>query len=446
MRNRHFVLLAFVILVHTQDLVLSLLFPYLGVSTSRLLVAGKFVVAIALILVFMSDRKSKSPVRVPIIPLFVVAISSIHLAFDRTSISLSNKLGSFVSIVTPFVLYYVGVASKLSARECLAFTKGVVYLALISVLFGVFDLLFLSVDTLWANKLHLGNYLVQVKEIPTYSFDPNYRLPYNFFYNYFSEASYRRLVGLSAAVLATSYFLIFPIQYLFFRERNLGKNTTNFFITIILFAGILLTLTRGAIISLLIGSFVAAYVGKPRDTSEYNKVSQKNPKTAGKLLLLLTGITVFFGTTVTPAIPQLLSGTDGSSAGHIRGTLAGFRGLVSTLVIGNGLGVSGGAGYRGAVDLNQVGENAYLVIADQIGLIGAILSLTWLLSVIRDAFLLCKEDRMNGRVALASSFSLFVSGFASEQILTFTTFPAVWIFLGTTVGNRKVVNRYVKER
>lgn len=417
----------YTVLVATQDFWLPLVWRVLGTPIAKFLLVAKLFAAIAICLALLV-RKGRRAVMLPsgwalLLGLVVVVYLLVGGGGARTG----AKLAAASSIASPVVLFCMGLWLEFPRRQIVAYVRWISGFAVLSVLFGFFDQFLLSVSTVWVSQLNLTGYLLEVKGVAPYSLDPAFGLPYNFFFGYFlGGGGLRRLVGFGGSPLATAYFLMILVVMLAALAGELPRRTR--LVILVLGAGLLGTLTRGAIVSCVLAFAVLSLAMRVR--------SPRLKARAGVGLLLIGLTTLFlasgFGRSVVGAT---LTGTDGSTSGHISGTRAGIDGLGRVLVVGKGLASAGGAAQQDPTATTNVGENAFLVVAVQLGAVAGIALLLWLVSIavsLRQAHRRTKDPLFAGGIAAVAG--LVASCLFSEQLLTFTTFVNGWLLLGMLVS------------
>jgi O-antigen ligase/polysaccharide polymerase Wzy-like membrane protein len=212
-------------------------------------------------------------------------------------------------------------------------------------------------------------------------------LPENFVYNPGGDRPLRRLVSTFLSPLATAYLLVVALLLLQVRERGRWVAPAS----ALLFAGLLWTHTRAAILALAVGlavlalglrrpalvataivtvavgvAFVRVYedIGpKTRFTATelefQHRQAQRNPSASG----------------------DPFSAGESSTASHWRNLRAGIE-TVARHPQGYGLGNSGVTAFRSGVT-PKAGESTYTELGVDAGLVGALLFIAWSLALLR---------------------------------------------------------------
>lgn len=432
-RTRPIILVAAVIIAVSavQDPVAAWLSLHTSPTVAYAVVVAKYLGALLLLAAaWLGDPRQTKVLP----PLILVGAAYVLLAMTYLLLP-GAKHGSMLvasqSLVMPVVLTSAGFLITPSTRDIRTLLAFISVLAVVSVLLGTLDQLLLPASTIWTKYLDLGDFLTRVKGVPAdWLIDG---LPFNFFYSA-GHLELRRLVGLSGSPLATGYSLLLPLLLWLTIAAGRGYGVAASRVrprvfVLVIGVGVLLTLTRGAIVSGIGGGMAISVLARRSETVS----TQRWARIAGGVAVALA-----LAMALPPAravVGSTINGTEGSAAGHIAGSRAGLADLRRVIVMGGGLGTAGGAGQLGRAEVSSgAGEDAYLVIAAQIGVPGMILFGAWLSTI---AVALLRARRLHrgeielyaiGSIGVLVAYSL--SGFFSEQLLTFTTFSAGWIMLG----------------
>lgn len=354
-----------------------------------------------------------------------------------------NSITAARALVNPVLLFTAGRLLCPSDLQTRTLVRAIVAVSIITVLLGAIEQFLLSTGAIWKGWVGLESYLLEVKGVVSTALRPGTGVTHNFWF--LSPAGqYRRLAGLSASPLSTGYYLVLPaVITLVLTVRRRGETFLpryRWVVVVIIWIGLLLTITRGAILASLSALGVAMLL-RGRRAREKNQF---------RPLMVIGALALLSILAVKPVRQMSLDALllrDRSAPGHIAAIREGFDRLDSVLWTGRGLGSAGGSSQFGGVGANLViGENSYFVVAHQLGVPGLLLFLTWLLSLL--AALLSRWRRTQGwrRDLYASMAGVLIgyaiSGFVSEQLLTFTSVAHFWLLSGALLSLRTMHTPY----
>jgi len=291
-------------------------------------------------------------------------------------------------------------------------------MGVISASFGLVEIL-VPIKYIWNGILDLGGYLTNIKGFAR-------ELPQNVPLNFWGYLG-RRLAGLSASPLAQGYFLEF-IFFLIISGWIYKFHKKSILIILILIAE-LLTITRASILSMLL-VLPLFFLLQPA------KVYLK--KVIFIYLIILILLLPFLSKVIDLGEKTLYLG-EGSSIRHAKAIEFSISNLEKVMFSGQGFGTAGGWVTSLGGEVLGAWENAYTVIAFQIGVPGLILFLGWwFLMTLKILNSWLKESapfkKMIFLAVSLGNIAYFLTGFVSEQILTFSSVAHFWIFSGIAVN------------
>jgi hypothetical protein len=212
-------------------------------------------------------------------------------------------------------------------------------------------------------------------------------LPENFVYNPGEDRPLRRLVSTFLSPLATAYLLVVALLLLQVRER--GRWVAP--VSALLFAGLLWTHTRAAILALALGLAVLAFaLRRPALVATaivtvavgiafvrvYEDIGPETRFTATELEFQHRQ-----GQSSPSASGDPFSAGESSTASHWRNLRDGIE-TVARHPQGYGLGNAGVTAFRSGVDV-KAGESTYTELGVETGIVGALLFVAWSLALLR---------------------------------------------------------------
>lgn len=187
-------------------------------------------------------------------------------------------------------------------------------------------------------------------------------------------------------------------------------------------AALLLTQTRSGIIAGLIVAFVALLpaAGRPRHWRT-------------NVALILTGLAIAavpaaVSTGVINRFAQVENKTDQSTAGHTAGFWSGLQ-TIGAHPLGQGLGTAAGIGQRFAVAGDQVPENTYLDVGDEIGVLPMLLFTA--LTLVLITRLRRSARRQHDPLVMATYAAAAGLAVAAWFLQAWLDFSVSWTFWGT---------------
>lgn len=357
---------------------------------------------------------------------FFIIYSILYLLIVNNEVQPVLRLTAFRAVILPLLLYFVGRYTLLNKNEISLLLRLIILIGVISVILGVIELL-LPTKYTWNGIFNLSGYLTNIKGFTR-------EMPQNVPVNFFGYLG-RRLAGLSASPLAQGYFLEF-IFFLLLASWIHGFNfSKKFFLLLMILVGELLTITRASILTMFFVLPVFFLV--------HPKVSYLR-KISYIYVVILIVLLPFLNSVLDLGEKTLFLG-EGSAKRHIYALDYSIKNLEEVIFVGKGFGTAGGWVTSLGGEVLGAWENAYAVIAFQIGIPGLILFLVWwglLAATIFNAWIKKSSPLYRTLFAAVSlgCIAYFLTGFVSEQILTFSSVAHFWIFAGIAVSLRTEEN------
>jgi O-Antigen ligase len=214
-------------------------------------------------------------------------------------------------------------------------------------------------------------------------------LPENFVYNAGNGVVFRRLTSTFLSPLATAYLLVVAMFFIPFRRR-FGPP-----LALLLFAALLWTHTRSALVALVVGLLLLAAVGRRAlplvlavavaivgfaFVKGYDHVGPRTHFTPAEL-----AVQVQIAKQHPTASHDATSANESSTREHLASLRAGVRAVVHH-PWGYGLGNAGVTASRTHVDV-KAGESTYTELGVETGLLGALVFIAWSVVLLRNLLL-----------------------------------------------------------
>lgn len=325
------------------------------------------------------------------------------------------QVRAFFSYITPVLLYSAARFSNMTAVQLQRVIRGCIVIAILAGVFGLIERLLLPIS-FW-NTLGLPAFLAAKGAIPTLLHEGSESI--------LGSAFSRRLIGPFDYPLNAAYFFIVPISLLMTmnvsgRFKRYGPALA--LGTLLLSCAELLTLTRGAIVGLLISIALMTIV------------SRRGRRFAPALIVALLLLAVSpLGYNLVAATVSL---SDPSARNHMVVIGSDLRNAFNSF-FGNGFGTAGFA----AIEANgyaSVGENLFATIGDQCGIAGIALFLLFVFAIVQYA-----TRRASGRLMhcaqtalLVSTIAFMIGSFTTEHWQALESADMYWILAGAVVGMR----------
>ncbi|MBN2434895.1 MAG: hypothetical protein JXK07_06470 [Spirochaetes bacterium] len=296
--------------------------------------------------------------------------------------------------------------------------KIIIIIGLISAVFGFVETL-VPLKYTWNGIFDLGGYLNNIKGFTR-------ELPQNVPLNFWGYLG-RRLAGLSASPLTQGYFLEFILFLLI--SSWIYRYQKKIAMIVIILAAQILTITRASLITtiLVLPLFIL-----------FNPNKAYIKKVMLFYLFMMILILPFINEVLDLGEKTITMG-ESSSSRHLMAFKYSLNNLEKVLLIGQGFGTAGGWITSLGGEILGAWENAYFVIAYQIGIPGLILFLSWWFILLRLTFKAGIRETDSLRRTIFSAVGLggiafFITCFVSEQIMTFSSLAHFWIFLGISIN------------
>jgi len=414
-----------------QDLLISLLYRlYPTIYWLSLSVFKETLIALILILLFLRKMLLKEVTisLIEIIGLFYILFFCFpYFLWRPKEVSTLTALTTFRSAILPIILLLVGKWLNVRERELTMLVKVVVFVSVISILFGFVEMV-IPVNKLWNGVLDLHGYLTTVKGLRL-GFIKN--VPGNFW----GFVGIRRMAGTFASPLALGYFLIVPILLLFSSTYLTRKKV---FILLFLICGLLLTETRAAIMGTIIGIFL--YHAELSNLLAFKM--RKRFLSIFLVFFLIFAILLIYSPTRNFFLASMTR-KEGRIIGHIKALERSLVNVQETILMGKGFGLAGCWATMQSGKISGAGESAYLSVMYQIGGIGLLTFLIWWFLIVfrlQRQYLKCINNdlwRNLCKAMVCLSLVYFLTGLISEQILTFSSVAHFWILTGALLGSKK---------
>lgn len=349
---------------------------------------------------------------------FYIVFNGIYVFFNPNNISFSLRLTTFRQLILPVILYFAGRYILISYAGLSRLFKIIIIIGLISAVFGFVETL-VPLKYTWNGIFDLGGYLNNIKGFTR-------ELPQNVPLNFWGYLG-RRLAGLSASPLTQGYFLEFILFLLI--SSWIYRYQKKIAMIVIILAAQILTITRASLITtiLVLPLFIL-----------FNPNKAYIKKVMLFYLFMMILILPFINEVLDLGEKTITMG-ESSSSRHLMAFKYSLNNLEKVLLIGQGFGTAGGWITSLGGEILGAWENAYFVIAYQIGIPGLILFLSWWFILLRLTFKAGIRETDSLRRTIFSAVGLggiafFITGFVSEQIMTFSSLAHFWIFLGISIN------------
>jgi hypothetical protein len=416
-----------------QDTILSFLYKnYPGNYIFFLLIFKEVIMIVSMLLLLFHFILSRKFIisGVEILSLVYTAICFFYFFFSKVEgINTLSKLTTLRSLLLPVLCFIVGKWLILDLKEILTFVKIIITMGLLSVFFGFVEIM-IPIEKLWLGIMDLYGYLIKVKGMSFHHFIKS--VPGNF-WGFIGE---RRMAGLQGSPLALGYYLVVPILILWgLISNNFKVNKSNF---IILLVGIFFTETRMAIFAVILGFLLF---------KEQNFILRYRIKISLFLFLSIYFVLAFLlilSTEVKNFLYVTITFQEGRSIGHLNAIMESINIAGKYIIKGAGIGTAGA--WSDAFDSRIGGlasENVYIPILVQVGGLGLFIFLLWWFNCYKRLSLKYKQEKnlflkALMKAILVTNIGYFISGFLSEQILTFTSVAHFWLLFGILIGYKRI--------
>lgn len=415
---RRYYLVLLILWVHCGDLFTAWLYGGGAFPAASLLRPSRDASVIAVAALCLLTVRMPATLLAPILIYGLLALLYLPAGWNH-GLPPSVLLGSFGTLMIPMLFFLVGYYCMRTTHEFRAAVKLIVLLGIASTLFGMWDV---RHTEFWTETIRFPDYMAQIKGVLPAGTHPETRLPWNYYGGAFIDLQ-RRAGGLLAAPLAQGLFLavagILAIALLQRRPDRTGHTWLGFAVCALLFSGVWVSGTRGA---MLAGSIaLLGYLATCRELS-------RGP---GLRLLLAGAALVVVGLASQRIVLMTIRFLDGSTIGHWTALQRNLEDLPRVLLLGGGLGRQGpAAGTLGLSDLGG-GEGAIFSIAFQMGVPAALLFLFFYAQSMRLAWRAYQQLREPLGLALFwLAAGMTVTLVTSEHILSVSGSAGFWLLLG----------------
>lgn len=407
---RFFLLLVLVLWVHLGDLTSAWLYRFWPAAAELRNLRDAMVISLAACCLLTT----RLPTQIMLPMISYAGLAAIYLILTVGGAPLGLQIASFGTLVIPPLFFLASYYCVRTPGQLRTLAGCLVMLALASTLFGAWDR---QNTEFWLYDIDYPRYMLEVKGMHVGG-NPENGLPWNFYGGIEVE---RRAAGLLASPLAQGMFLcissLLAIAWLQRRATTLGL-----LICAVLFAGIWMSGTRGAMLAA--GLALLGYLYCNRSLL---------PGRGWRWLILGSSALAIVAASWQIVIMSV-NFLDGSTIGHWMALQKNLQDLPSVLLFGAGLGQQGGmAGNTAAVTIGG-GEGAIFSIAFQLGVPAALLFLLFLANLIMQ---LWRHYRTQGEpMALAATWLLLgvsTTLVSSEHMLSVSGSAALWLLSGAVL-------------
>lgn len=331
-------------------------------------------------------------------------------------IPLFTKSVSGRQLITPAALYLFGFYVKSKQERIMPYYLRI---AAVVVIFGLIET-FLLGDQFWI-KLGIQRYMDD-KGMTLWAFGNN-GLPGNFYsfdFSGFIGTDLRRMVSFIADPTLLGQFLVLPVLYSVLAKDRFKNKRKRLMYSLLLSTGMLLTLSKGALISTAIGVLVYLLLKK-------NRFSQ--------LIGMAMGYIVIFFLVIILANYQKFS----SLPAHLNGLTSNLLTVVK-FPFGLGLGKSGNFASlyntSGSADTTSAGESFIGAMLGQIGIVGTLLFFVFIAAVLSALVKRYCLSQNSDFLILASALAGTVAAsFLSESAISFISAGLIFTISGIYLSN-----------
>ncbi|MBS4206708.1 polymerase [Bacillus sp. FJAT-50079] len=413
----HRFLILLIIYVVFQNLIAIILAKNLGGSTSQAFILGKdLLVYIGLVVAYVINFKKYKITLPDLFAFLYLIILSIYLLVPSDA-PIFAKLVQYRQLSTPVILFLLGRLMFISKERTITILKFLVYISVISVLFGYLERFILG-DQFWIT-IGITDFLVS-KGMESWAYGVG-GLPGNFYtFDYYAilGTSFRRLVSFVADPTLYGQFLVFPIGILLFTKLFTGKKRNVF--AVILLIGLVLTLSKGGIFALGIAIIFKIF------RSKYRPI--------GYLALFFFTIITFFiinNASLFSSLPH-----------HINGL---FHNIELTIANPFGLGLGEAGNFAklysdGSSEVIGAGESYIGMLLGQIGIFSVpfLLFFLTLINFFRRSHVKTPYMRELFVLFAALNIGVLCSSMISESAISFISSGILYLMSGVVITNKTI--------
>ncbi|MCI1880615.1 MAG: polymerase [Sporolactobacillus sp.] len=344
-------------------------------------------------------------------------LAFIYLSVIALYFIFPNNLPLFVKsisgrqLIMPVILFLFGYFTISSPINLLAsYTR----ISLVIVAFGFIESWILG-DEFWIDlgiKHYMENKGMSLWAYGTQGLPGNF---YTFDFVYFTGVALRRMVSFIADPTLLGQFLVVPLLYSVFGE--IKNHREKIFYAVFLSVGLFMTLSKGAILSVLIGFLFILFLKKDRSSQLF--------------ALFLSYIFIFFMLIILSNY-QLFS----SLPAHFNGFLSNLA-VVESYPLGLGLGRSGNfANLYNTGDSSEAGESFIGAMLGQTGIAGTFLFLLLIILVIWSLVKKYTKDNDNNFLIIAGALTgTVLISLISESAISFISSGMIFVLAGVYLSS-----------
>lgn len=395
-----------------QNSIAMLLAKYVGGSTPNIFIMLKDILTyVALIIMFVYNFKNFKSTFVDILAIISTVCLGVYLVVP-TEATMFTKLVQFRQLMSPIALYLLGRFLFVKKERADEFLKFFVKVSVMACIFGFLERFILG-DSFWVN-IGIVEYM-HSKGMGSWAYAAG-GLPGNFYtfdFVTFIGTSLRRMVSFVADPTLFGQYLVFPLAILVFTNLFSRKKTVFYFLILII--SLLLTLSKGGMLSFAV---VVLF-----------KVFRSKYRPLGFVLMSLLGA----------ALVVILSNAEKFSSlpSHLKGLTHNFT-VIADDPFGLGLGMAGNFanlyanGNSGEIG---AGESFIGMIVGQLGIFSILIFLFFIILVnffrknrIKDVYI-----RNSSNLMAATLIGTLCSSIISESAISFISAGIIFLIGGVFV-------------
>ncbi len=332
--------------------------------------------------------------------------------FFVTSAGIASSILSLRYLLVPILCIYVGRNLQISQEKYKKLLKNLVKFSLLLAILGIIELTLLG-DTFWTN-IDYSLYAVKMKGNAISNLFGGVTI--NFYTWDFGGIPIRRLVSITADPLATAYLIYLGALILITGSISITNKNNRLTIKVvtlfILFTAAVMSLSKAVFVMIALTILLVAYFYR------WLPKSILRTATVGFVVLFTLILKSYFENSIQPT----------SSLNHISGLINGFS---SANILGNGLGTAGASVSMLTGVQNNIAESYIGVIFSQIGFVGGIAFLTFIVLQIKKLLTLYSEFNENSIVlAIICAIGPLVCAIFSESAISIMGTGIYFIIVG----------------
>ena len=404
-------LIFFVCFIFIQNITLMMFAERFTSTTNTLFSLGKEIMVYVFCLKNILFAKNRRRIY-PQILISILMLGFIVVSFFMSDAEMYAKIVSVRQLFLPFVCFYFGYYLNISETKKKRLFDLIVVLAIITAIVGLIEILILK-DSFWVT-LPIKRY----QENKGTEFDMYKGVPLNFYTWDFKDMTgniIRRLVSIFGDPLTTAHFLFLGFVLTSFSNAKRKK-----LIKTILFVASILTFSKGVYVCYLLYFLLKLL----------KKMTFKQFKI---LFFVLVILAVVFFSTFTTLISRLAPTS--SIIIHINGFI---NGVFNSSLLGSGVGKAGViVSIKTGID-RLTGESYIGVISSQLGIIGLIIYVLFVVSVIFALYRsYSKSKNQLTFLAMVLLLGVFAESFFSESSVGLVATGLYFMLVGHEFRNSK---------